>query len=141
MRVFLLLDRRTGAVVAVGELSRQLLDHRLARALARSANDPAKGEGSTSLGADVHRNLVRLAAATLRPNFDVRHRVGQRLVEDLEGGNAQLLFGLLERTVEDPLGDRLLAVEHHSVDKSLHHSNKHQAAEEQEYVENEDFYK
>ncbi|HRN26980.1 MAG: methyl-accepting chemotaxis protein [Ignavibacteriaceae bacterium] len=27
------------------------------------------------------------------------------------------------------------------VDKSLHHSNKHQAAEEQEYVENEDFYK
>lgn len=27
------------------------------------------------------------------------------------------------------------------VDKSLHRSNKHQAAEEQEYVENEDFYK
>ena len=39
------------------------------------------------------------------------------LLEHLDGRTAGLLADLLERVVDDLLGDRLLAVEHHAVDE------------------------
>src|ERR1700739_2312950 len=69
MHVFLLLDRSAARVGRVNQLIRELVDHRLARALPRILQQPANRQGLPSERIHFHRNLVVRAAHAPRLHF------------------------------------------------------------------------
>src|SRR6266481_3490173 len=77
-------------------------------------------EGAVGFRLPVHRayfdrNLIGGAADAARPNFDRRHHVFQRLLENRQRALLGLGLDHAERTVDDAFGDRLLPGIHHRV--------------------------
>src|SRR5476649_2010666 len=113
--VFFALDRRADAVGSIHQLTGELLGHALATAAPRVANDPAAGERLPAVVPDLNGHLVGGAADTLRLDLEDRRDVANRLVEHVERLLARGAPDLLERVVDDLLGDALLAGEHDAV--------------------------
>src|SRR5262249_38908696 len=68
-------------------------------------------------GADFDRDLIIGATDALRFDLDLRLKVINRLLEDLQRVFLRTLFDLVKSLVDDALGHRLLAVPHHRVDE------------------------
>src|SRR5664279_51435 len=114
--VVLAFERSALLVHRVHDLVGELVSHALLTPLARIRHEPAHGEraGATLRHLDGHL-VVRTADAAA---LDLEHR-RDRLdgaLQHLERRLAGLGLDRLERLVDDQLGDRLLAVEHHLVD-------------------------
>ena len=86
-------------------------------ALAGEVDDPTDGEGGGTTGVDFHRHLVGCAADTLGLDLKGGANVVHSLLEDAEGVLLGLLGDDVERTVDDTLGEGLLAVEEDFVDQ------------------------
>ena len=104
----------------IEQLARQPLDHRVLVARAGGRDDPADGQRLTALGANLDRHLVGGATDAARAHLDGRHHVFQRLMEHLHRVRLGLGFHPVERTVDDALGDRLLALLHDRVHELGH---------------------
>src|SRR5439155_17697283 len=109
------------ALLALGvdQLACKAVRHVLLATLARELHQPADGEGAGARGGHLDRDLVGGAADAA--GLDLEHR-GQCLDRGLEGldrRGARAARERLERVVDDLLGGRLLAVEHHLVDDLL----------------------
>src|SRR5579863_1807505 len=113
--VFFALDRGADAVGSVHQLAGELLGHALAAASACVADDPPARERLPPVMADLDGHLVGGAADTLRLDLEERGDIADRLVEDVEGLLARGAPDLLERVVDDLLGDALLPGEHDAV--------------------------
>src|SRR5690606_15961369 len=60
-------------------------------------------------------DLVDATTAATLPDLDVRRDIVERLMEDRDRLLLRLGLNLVKRTVDDRLGDRLLAVKHHGI--------------------------
>src|SRR4051812_4801931 len=118
--VLLALERAALFGLRVLELAGEPLGHRLLATRARERDEPADREGASPALGDFDRDLVGRAADAAGADLEDR---GERLDGRLERLD-RLLLGpageLLERVVDDPLGGRLLPVDHHLVDDLLH---------------------
>src|SRR5215213_1494983 len=103
----------------VEQLIGKPLRHRLLAALACELDEPADSEraGATRWHLDGH--LVRRTADAAGANLERRRERLDRSLELLDRISAGALADDRERVVDDPLGGRLLAVEHHAVDDLL----------------------
>src|SRR3954464_2126514 len=117
MDLFTLLHRTATAFGRFLPLARDAHHHRLLAALLRRLADPAHGERHTAHRAHFDRHLVVRAADAAALHFHDRLHVLHRLREHLDRVLARLRLDGVERAVDDPLGDRLLAARHQDVDE------------------------
>src|SRR5947209_7338459 len=110
--VALLLD---GVQQLVGEL----VSHVALAALAGELHEPADGERTRPARGDLDGNLVGGAADAARPDLQNGSERFDAGFELLDRGLAAALAEDGQRVVDDPLGDGLLAVQHHLVDDLL----------------------
>src|ERR1039457_3473126 len=113
--VFLPLDRCAHAVGGVHQFAGELLGHAFAAATARVADDPAPRERLAAVVADLHGHLIGGSPDPFRFDLENRRDVANRLVEHVEGLLSRGAPDLLERVVDDLLGDALLTGEHDAV--------------------------
>src|SRR6266496_4346205 len=114
--VVLALERAALLIERVQNLVGQLVAHALLPPLARERHEPAHGERAGPALRHLDRNLVVRAADAATADLEDRGHGLHRLLEHLDRRPAGLRADLLERVVDDLLGDRLLAVEHDLVD-------------------------
>src|SRR3954453_15153501 len=114
--VVLPLERPALLVEGVHDLVCELRAHALLAALARIRHEPAHGERAGPALRPLHRHLVVRATDTAAANLEDRGDRLHGLLEHLDRRTAGLRADLLQRVVDDRLGGRLLAVEHHLVD-------------------------
>jgi hypothetical protein len=117
--VVLALVRAALLVVGVEQLVGEPLGHRLLAALAGELDEPANGEGASAALGHLDRHLVGRAAHTAGAHLEDRRQRLDRLLERLDRVLARPLAEDGEGVVDDPLGLRLLAVEHDLVDDLL----------------------
>src|SRR5438270_779918 len=114
--VVLALERAALLVERVHDLVGELVAHDLLAPFPRVLHEPADGERARTALRHLDGHLVvgpaDAAAANLEHGRDRLHG----LLEHLDRRSAGLRADGLERRVDDLLGDRLLAVEHHLVD-------------------------
>jgi hypothetical protein len=91
------------------------LDHCIFIAAAGSGNQPADCQGLTALGAHLNRHLVGCTTNAARTHFNRRRHVLQRLMEHRRAAPGAFSLDAIKRTVDDTLGDGLLAIEHQVV--------------------------
>src|SRR6202140_2111909 len=120
VHVFLLLHRPAARIRRVGPLFRQLVHHRLARALPRILQQPANRQRLPAERIHFHRNLVVRAAHASRLDFQQRFHVLDGFLENLQRIVVGLLRHLIHRAVKHALRRRLLAFPHHRADELLH---------------------
>src|SRR4029077_8670453 len=114
--VVLALEGTALLVHRVHDLVGELDAHALLPALARERHEPAHGERAGAALRHLDRNLVVRAADAAALDLEDRGDRLHGLLEHLDRRPARLRADLLERVVDDRLGDRLLAVEHDLVD-------------------------
>src|SRR5262249_9405431 len=90
-------------------------------ALARGGDDPADAERLPTRGANLDRHLVGRPADAPRADFDRRHDVFERLLENRNRILLRLPLDEIERAVDDALGHRLLAGAHDHVHELRDH--------------------
>src|SRR5262249_29875061 len=117
MHVLALLDRVPLASRGVQNLGGEFVNHRLLASFTRVRHEPAHGQRDAACGADFDRDLIIGATDALRFDLDLRLKVINRLLEDLQRVFLRTLFDLVKSLVDDALGHRLLAVPHHRVDE------------------------
>src|SRR6267143_434713 len=120
VHVFLLLHRPAARIRRIDQLIRELVHHRLARALPRILQQPANRQRLPTERIDFHRNLVVRAAHAPRFDFQQRLHVLDGLLENFQRIVVGLLRHLIHRAVEHALRRRLLAFPHHRADELLH---------------------
>src|SRR4051812_21268419 len=117
--VVLALVRAALLALRIEQLVGEPLRHRLLAAGARERHQPAHGERARARRGHLDRHLVGRAADAPRLHLeDGCERLDRRL-ERLDGVAPRALGEDRQRVVDDALGGRLLAVEHHSVDDLL----------------------
>src|SRR5215213_1288923 len=99
----------------VEQLVRQPLRHRLLAPVARELDQPADRERARPAGGNLDRHLVGGAADAARLDLEHRRQRLDRGLQRLDRVAAGALAEDRQRVVDDPLGGRLLAVEHHTV--------------------------
>src|SRR6185312_5159586 len=100
-------------------LAGEALGHRLLVAVAGEVDEPADGEGPGAALGDLDGHLVGGAADAAGTDLEDRSELADGLLEDVGRILAGALADDREGVVDDPLGGRLLAVEHHAVDDLL----------------------
>src|SRR6266850_5669496 len=120
MHVFLLLHCSTARIGRVNQFIRQLVHHRLARALPRILQQPADRQRLPPERVHFHRNLIVRAAHAPCLHFQQRLHVLDGLLEYLQSVVVGLLRHLIHRPVKHALRRRLLAFPHHRADELLH---------------------
>src|SRR6202171_2299053 len=120
VHIFLLLHRPAARIRRIDQLIRQLVHHRLARALPRILQQPANRQRLPAERVHFHRNLVVRAAHAPRLHFQQRLHVFDGLLENFQGIVVGLLRHLIHRAVKHALRRRLLAFPHHRADELLH---------------------
>ena len=120
VRIFLFLHGCARVVIGVHQFAREFVAHISFASLASRGNQPADGKRLPSFRSDLDRNLIVRAADSPRFDFDHRHDVVDRLVEDLHGFLSQFGGHLFKRIVNDALRDALFAVQHNLVDDLGH---------------------
>jgi len=117
MRIFALLHGLSRSVERIDQLCRQSINHGLSGASSCVGHHPSDSERSSSIGANIHRDLVGLTTNASRSDFNRRRDVLQSGLENFQSRGARLLLGNLHCRVENVLRLALLAVKHHSVDE------------------------
>src|SRR6266446_6901994 len=120
MHVFLLLDGPAARIRRVNQLIRELVHHRLARALPRILQQPANRQRLPPEWIHFHRNLVVRAAHAPRFHFQQRLHVLDGFLENLQRIVVGLLRHLIHRAIKHSLRRRFLAFPHHRADELLH---------------------
>src|ERR1700682_382998 len=120
VHVFLLLHRPAARIRRIDQLVRELVHHRLARALPRILQQPANRQRLPAERIHFHRNLVVRAAHASRLDFQQRFHVLDGFLENLQRIVVGLLRHLIHRAVKHALRRRLLAFPHHRADELLH---------------------
>src|ERR1700674_5193175 len=120
VHVFLLLHRPAARIRRINQFIRELVHHRLARALPRILQQPANRQRLPAERIHFHRNLVVRAAHAPRFHFQQRLHVLDGFLENLQGIVVGLLRHLIHRAVKHALRRRLLAFPHHRADELLH---------------------
>ncbi|MNZ55370.1 hypothetical protein D3C78_732960 [compost metagenome] len=113
--VFTLLDCSTFAFSSIQQLASQAQSHGLLATLAGVVYQPAHCQGVTTGWTNFNRNLVSGTANTARLNFDQRSDGVESFLEDFQGIAVLAFFDLVQRTVNDTLGNGFLAAFHHVV--------------------------
>src|SRR6267142_1072881 len=120
VHVFFLLHGPATRIGRVNQFIRQLVHHRLARALPRILQQPANRQRLPPERVHFHWHLVVRAAHAPRLHFQQRLHVLDGLLENFQRIVVGLLRHLIHRAVKHPLRRRLLAFPHHRADKLLH---------------------
>src|SRR5467141_5101079 len=120
VHVFFLLHRPAARIGRIDQLIRELVHHRLARALPRILQQPANRQRLPAERIHFHRNLVVRAAHAPRLHFQQRLHVLDGLLENFQRIVVGLLRHLIHRAVKHALRRRLLAFPHHRTDELLH---------------------
>src|SRR3990170_7075082 len=122
VRVLALLYGAALSVARVQDLGDELIRHRpLVFALPRVVHQPAQPQRRAPLLAHLNRHLVRCPAHAAGAHLEDRHDVVQGLVEDLDRVLPAALPYLVERAVDDALGEVLLPAQHDRVHEAVHH--------------------
>src|SRR3954453_7131656 len=119
VHVVLALERGTLLRLCVEQLACQAIGHVLFAALAAELDQPADGERAGSRCRYFDRDLVGGATDTAGLHLEHRGQCLDRVLERLDRRRARATRQRLECVVDDLLGGRLLAVEHHLVDDLL----------------------
>src|ERR1700682_2851727 len=119
VHVFLLLHRPAARIRRVNQLIRELVHHRLARALPRILQQPANRQRLPPERIHFHRNLVVRAAYPSRLYFQHRLHVLHGFLENLQRVIITFLGHLIHRAIKYPLRRGLLAFPHHRADELL----------------------
>src|SRR5690625_1880474 len=114
------LDCGTEAVAGVEDLIHESFGHRLLTTLTGIAHQPPQSQSGRTSRADIDGHLVGGTADAAGPDLESRPDVVESLLQVDDGIVAVLLAGAFERTVDDPLGGRALAVEQDLVDQLRH---------------------
>src|SRR5262245_62043598 len=109
MHVLALLDRVSLARRGVHNLGGEFIDPRLLATVTRVSHQPAHRQGDAAGGVDFDRHLVVGAADALRFDLDLRLKVLDRFLEELQRVFLRTLLDLVKSLVNDALGHRLLA--------------------------------
>src|SRR5262245_51207876 len=117
MHVLALLDRVPLARRGVHNLGGEFINHRLLAPVARVSHQPAHRQGDAAGGVDFDRHLIVGAADALRFDLDLRLKVLNSFLEDLQRVFLRTLLDLVKSLVNDALGHRFLAVPHHRIDE------------------------
>ena len=117
VRFLALLDCSADAVYSINDLSSKTVCHGLLTAGSRIVNEPTESKSLTSLGANVHRNLIGRTAYTSCLNFKNGHNVIECGSERFKSILSRLLLNNLKCVVDDLLCNALLTVEHYVVNK------------------------
>ena len=118
VRLFALLHHVAGVVVGVDEFGGEGFGHRGALAAGGGGGDPAQRDAVLALRGDFDRDLVGGATDATALHFELRAAVLEGAEHQLDGVALHQLFAdLLDRAVDDALGDGLLAGLHHDVDE------------------------
>src|SRR5215475_393437 len=117
MHVLALLDSVPLARRGVHNFGGEFIDHGLLATVARVSHQPTHRQGDAAGGVDLDRDLIVGASDALRFDFDLRLKVVERFLEDLQRVFLRTLLDLVKSLINDALGHRLLAVPHHRVDE------------------------
>src|SRR5215813_2182791 len=113
VHVVLALERVPLLLERVEDLPGKLVLHVLLAPLARVGHEPAQRERAAAPLRHLDRHLVVRAADAAAANLEHRGDRLDGLLEDLGRRPARLRAYLVERAVDDRLGRRLLALDHH----------------------------
>src|SRR5713226_181695 len=119
VHVFLLLHRSAARIRRINQLIRELVHHRLTRALPRILQQPANRQRLPAERIHFHRNLIVGAAHAPRLHFQHRLHVLDGLLENLQRIVVALLRHLVHGAVKHALRGGLLAFPHHRADELL----------------------
>src|SRR5690554_332787 len=117
VHIFALLDRSTFAISGIHDFACQTGSHALLTTLGGIIYQPTHGQSSTTARAYFHRHLVRGTTDTTGFHFDDWANCIQRFFEVFHRLTFLALLDNFQSTVNDTLGDRLLAGLHNVVDK------------------------
>src|SRR5450631_682689 len=117
VRVLTTLHSGTEAVACVKDLVHQTFGHGLLAPLTRVAHHPAESQRGRPATLDLDRHLVRRATNTAALDLKSRLDVVERTLEGDDRVGASLGASALECSVDDGLGDGLLAVHEDLVDQ------------------------
>src|SRR3954447_2232901 len=117
--VVLALVRAALLGLRVEQLVREPLRHRLLAPVAGELDQPADRERAGAAGGHLDRDLVGRAADAAGADLEHRRERLDRDLERLHGVLARALREDRQRVIDDALGGRLLAVQHHLVDDLL----------------------
>src|SRR6266702_4556344 len=120
MHVFFLLHCSAALIRRIDQLIRELVHHRLARALPRILQQPANRQRLPAERIHFHRNLVVRPAHAPRLHFQQRLHVLDGFLDYLQRIVVGLLRHLIHGAVKHALRRRLLAFPHHRADELLH---------------------
>src|SRR5690606_22345753 len=116
-----LADRTALAVGRVQNLPRQLLIHRPGvPTQPRSLDRPAEPQAQPAAGPALQPNLVGVAAHPAGPHLQEGLDILQSRFQRFQVIPSRLLPDDLQRAVDNPLGQRVLARDHHLVDQARH---------------------
>jgi hypothetical protein len=107
----------TQAVRSIENLIRETVGHRVLATSLRVAGQPAERERVRAVRLHLDGHLVGAAADAARADLERGTHVVERLLEHGHGVLAGLLRDVLESTVDDALGETLLAVQQDLVDE------------------------
>ena len=113
-----LLAGTAGVVQCIENLSCQTLLHCFFVPQSGILGDPAQTQSLTAFRTNFHRNLVCGTAHTASLYFQNRHYIVHSLLEHFQCILAGLFSNDVECTVNNLLGNALLAVYHHIVDET-----------------------
>ncbi len=115
VHVFALLDRSAFTFKSIQQLASEAQRHGFFATLARSIYQPAHGQRVTTGRTNFDRNLVGSTAYTAGLDFDQRSDGIECFFEDFQGVAILALLHLVQGTINDTLGNGLLAAFHHVV--------------------------
>jgi hypothetical protein len=75
----------------------------------------------TAIGTHFHWDLIRCTANATRAYLNQRHRIPERLREDVHRVASRLFADDIQRLVRDPFGNGLLAARHHLINEAREH--------------------
>src|SRR5690606_9824045 len=115
MRVFTLLHSSTAVAGGIEQFAGQALDHGLLIASTGSVDEPTDSQRLTTLGTNIHRNLVGRTTNTAGAHLEVRSDVIKRRMEYSDWFLLGLFTDPLQRAIDDTFRHGLLSVEHDGV--------------------------
>ena len=119
--VFFLLDRGSGILERIQQLTGERLGHRLALAATRIGRDPPHRQRNLTLRINFDRNLIGRTADTTALHFELRLHILQRLEKHVDRLHLRLLrLDHIERTINNLLSGGFLAAGHDRVDQPGH---------------------
>ncbi len=115
VHVFTLLDCCALAFSGIQQLASQAQSHGLLATLAGEVHQPTHGQGITTGRTDFDRNLVSRTTYAAGLHFDQRSDGIESFFEGFQGIGLAAFLHLVQRTVNDTLGNGFLAAFHHVV--------------------------